>query len=579
VLRNPDTKSTFTVVQQANTRSTTPISFSATLITSAGSVTVPNIALNGRQSKILITDYSIGNHTLLYASADIATYGIFDRAVVVFYLQEGQAGQLAFKGQSNLTFQTWGAPTITNIANGDNQAFTWTQAAGSSVVKFSNGVLAYLLDQPSAWKFWAPPTTSNPTIKPNEQIFILGPYLVRNASVEHGVLHISGDNDNATMLEAYIGDTEIQTISWNGQSLSATKTPYGAYTAKIPGAETRTISLPQPTNWMSADSLPEANASYDDSSWTVCNKTSTIAPVAPETLPVLYSSDYGYYAGAKVYRGYFDGKASTSVNVTVSGGLGFGWNAWLNGQLIGGNRGAGSASTSSAVLALPSALLNDTANVLTVVVDYHGHDESSSGQGVRNPRGILAARLLPKGTRTNTGFTRWKIAGAPPSIDPVRGPMNEGGLHAERMGWHLPGFDAKTSVWTASSPSDGLSSAGIRLYRTTFALDLDADLDVPLGVEFSAATGSVARVMFWINGYQYGKYVPHLGPQTRFPVPPGVINNRGNNTIAISLWAQTDAGAKVGVRLFSYGAYQTGFDFNRDWSYLQPGWTDRTQYA
>ena len=87
--------------------------------------------------------------------------------------------------------------------------------------------------------------------------------------------------------------------------------------------------------------------------------------------------------------------------------------------------------------------------------------------------------------------------------------------------------------------------------------------------------------MIWINGYQYGKYVPHIGPQTRFPIPPGVINNRGSNTLALSLWAMTDEGAKLdNVELFSYGAYQTDFDFNSDWSYLQPKWDNsRLEYA
>lgn len=84
-----------------------------------------------------------------------------------------------------------------------------------------------------------------------------------------------------------------------------------------------------------------------------------------------------------------------------------------------------------------------------------------------------------------------------------------------------------------------------------------------------------------MNRYQYGKYEPQIGPQTRFPVPPGVLNNRGENTMAISLWAQTDAGARLSeVSLFAYGVYQSSFDFNQDWSYLQPAWTpERLQYT
>lgn len=59
-----------------------------------------------------------------------------------------------------------------------------------------------------------------------------------------------------------------------------------------------------------------------------------------------------------------------------------------------------------------------------------------------------------------------------------------------------------------------------------------------------------------MKGYQDGKYIPHIGPQTRFPVPPGVINNRGKNTFALSLWAQTDNGARLNeVKLISFSQY------------------------
>ncbi|KAI8310538.1 putative beta-galactosidase C [Colletotrichum sp. SAR11_59] len=583
VLRNPDTQTGFTVVQQASTKSMTPIQFDVTLNTTAGAVTVPGVVLNGRQSKILVSDYTFGKHTLLYSSADVATYGVFDNEVLVFYLQEGQTGQFAFKNEGNLTFEVHGDTDVTETNNGNHTACTWKQVAGSTAVKFSNGVLVYLLEQKTAWRFWAPATTSNPTVEPDEQLFVLGPYLVRSASISHGVLHVSGDNDRATTIEAYVGDKPIETIDWNGIRLPATKTAYGSFTAAIPGAEDRTVALPELKNWRSADALPEASRDYDDSRWVVCNKTTTPSPYAPITLPVLYSSDYGFYSGAKIYRGYFDGANATSVNITASGGLAFGWSAWLNGQPIGGDVGSASATTTNKTLALPRAALRATDNVLTVVVDYHGHDQASTGQGINNPRGILGAQLQPGSTRTATGFKQWKLAGAAggeANIDPVRGPMNEGGLHPERLGWHLPGFTPSDSSWATKSPLDGLSGAGIAFYVTTFTLNIDSDLDAPLGVEFSAPAGTTARVMFWINGYQYGKYVPHIGPQTRFPVPPGVINNRGRNTIAVSLWAQTDAGAKLdGLKLVQYGQYQTDFKFNRDWSYLQPGWEDRAEYA
>lgn len=558
--------------------------------TSDGDITVPDVSLYGRQSKILATDYSFGSHKLLYCSAEILTNGVFDADVLVLYLKVGQTGELAFKGDA-LDHDVSGDSKVSFMSNGTRQVLRWTQSPGATTVKLSNGVLLYLLDQTTAWRFWAPTTTSYPYAKADQHLFVLGPYLVRSAEISHQVLHISGDSDKTTTLEAYVGSTPIETIVWNGLRLSATKTPHGSYTATIPGAEDRTIKLPSLDRWRSADSLPEADPAFDDSNWVVCNKTTTKSPYAPSTLPVLYSSDYGYHVGAKLYRAYFDGNDAAAANITASGGLGFGWDAWLNGVHVGGHIGDGALTTTSASLALPRDVLQTADNVLTVLVDYHGHDQASTAKGLMNPRGILSAALVPRsGAKAAPAFKLWKIqgnaGGAAGNIDPVRGPMNEGGLYGERMGWFLPGFDPSSSSssspskFDSSTPFDGISVPGVRFYTTTFHLNIDNDLDAPLGVELRAAAGTKARVMLWVNGYQYGKYVSHLGPQTRFPVPPGVINNRGANTLAVSLWAQGAEGARLeGVELFAYGAYQTGYGFNRDWSALQPGWSDRSQYA
>jgi hypothetical protein len=153
-------------------------------------------------------------------------------------------------------------------------------------------------------------------------------------------------------------------------------------------------------------------------------------------------------------------------------------------------------------------------------------------------------------------------------------------LHGERVGWHLPGFD--TSSWSSASPvTSGVNGTGIQWFTTTFSLDFDSDLDVPIGVELGAPTGTVARVLLFVNGYQYGKYVPHIGPQTRFPIPPGIINMQGDNTLSLAVWAQTNAGAKLKtLKLIEYARYESGFGFGDiDGKALQPKWEDRSQYA
>ena len=506
VLRNPDTGTGFYLAQQNDSTSRDVEMFSVQLNTSAGAVTVPNVQLNGRQSKFVVTDYHFGNETLLYSSAEILTYGIFDVPVLVFYLDPGQVGEFAFRLPSNLTYRAFGSPTnMTSkylaVGNSSFSKYTYTQANSPSVVKFSNGVVAYLLDPPSAWTFFAPATTLDPDVAPDQQIFVLGPYNVRNASVQDGVVQISGDNANETSIEVYTGDPSVRQIQWNGMQLPTSLTPYGSLTARVPGAQHRTVTLPTLTQWKTADSLPEAQRNYSDASWTICNKTTTLSPVAPLTLPVLFSSDYGFYPGIKLYRGHFSGTSATSANITVQGGLASGWNAWLNGALVGGSAGNASLSATWALLDFRNATLAERGNVLTVLTDYTGHDETSTGPaGAENPRGIVGAVLYGPGNRT-VEFTKWKIqgnAGGSANIDPVRGPMNEGGLYGERLGWHLPGFD--TSSWETGSPVEGLRKAGVAWYVTTFELDIDEDLDVPLGIELDAPNGTLARVMIFMNG-------------------------------------------------------------------------------
>ena len=652
VLRNPDTNATFTVLQQVSTPSLGNVSTSVSLNTSVGAFSVPDVELYGRQSKILVTDYVLGRgqsrrNALYYSTADIATSEVFDdNDVLVLYLKHGQTGEFAFKdlkaaGGVKTTFTTFGASKVaatTRVSSSNKHiyAFSYTQASGTTVVQFSNNALVLLVEQTTAWRLWTPVDGDvSLSSTPGKRLFILGPYLVRSARVDwaRGVINVQGDNDVATTLEAFVGKfggnhgPAIHTISWNGKPIRATRTPYGSYTAVIPGGQDilKDIDLPlllqsngstaAGVKWYAADSLPEAAPDYDDSRWTVCNKTSTLSPVAPVTLPVLFSSDYGYYTGVKVYRGRFASTENpTSVNITASGGLGFGWTAWVNGRLLGGIPGVGTDTTTSAVLHFPqdSLVTGNGTNVLTVLVDYHGHDETSTKNGLANPRGLLGAKLAGEdGSSTSPGFASWKIAGnagGPANIDAVRGPMNEGGLYAERLGWHLPGFDVvadKAFALSASgsSPFDGIeSAAGVRFYVTHFSFGgatgagpaIPANIDIPLSIALHAPAGTVARIELWVNGYEYGKYVPHIGPQTVFPVPPGIINTGPGetNTLALSLWAMTDAGARLDyVAVVGYDgnvAYDTGFfaanaanakKWKTGIADLQPGWTDRSRFA
>lgn len=79
--------------------------------------------------------------------------------------------------------------------------YTYKQGDGISVIQFSNGLLVYLLDKATAWNFFAPPQTVDPILKPDQHIFVIGPYLVRGASFQGNTVEIVGDNENTTSIE------------------------------------------------------------------------------------------------------------------------------------------------------------------------------------------------------------------------------------------------------------------------------------------------------------------------------------------------------------------------------------------
>ena len=70
--------------------------------------------------------------------------------------------------------------------------------------------------------------------------------------------------------------------------------------------------------------------------------------------------------------------------------------------------------------------------------------------------------------------------------------------------------------------------AGIAAYRTNFTLNISADVDAPISLNFTGAFGNNYRSVIFVNGWQFGRYNALIGPQTLFPV-------RGN--IAVRLHA------------------------------------------
>jgi Beta-galactosidase jelly roll domain len=98
-------------------------------------------------------------------------------------------------------------------------------------------------------------------------------------------------------------------------------------------------------------------------------------------------------------------------------------------------------------------------------------------------------------------------------VDRFRGLLNEGGLYAERQGWHLPSYDATS--WTVRAISEGLphGSSGIGVFRTEFVLKIPDGYDAPMEFVFEDAWDgeSAYRALIFVNGWMMGKRVANLG--------------------------------------------------------------------
>ncbi|GAB7346927.1 hypothetical protein MBLNU459_g1992t3 [Dothideomycetes sp. NU459] len=576
ILRNVKSNAGFYVTVHANSTLQTSVSFKSNMTTSVGTLMVPqyaqNTQLNGRESKILVSDFVAGSQNIIYSTVEILAVSIINnKPVIVFWVPTGQSGEFYLQGvQHGSVAKSTGGANIAFHTTTHGVITSFTQNKGMTVFQYENGVTAVVLDRTAAYAMWQPVLTNDPHVPLNATILVSGPHLVRSASIQGDNVALTGDYDGTTLIEVFV-PSHCAKVTFNGQAVAVHATKYGSMVGTLSPAKWTVSSLnatlPALTEWKVRDGLPERNADYDDSKWVIANHTSTPNPSKPATYPVLYSDDYGFHTGNLLWRGRFDGAEATGVFLNVIGGTSSGWSAYLNGVLLGSTFGDTKLSQTNLTLSFGKAVKSGE-NVLFVIQDHMGKDETS---GVLNPRGILNATLLGS---SKAKFASWRVAGkagGDANIDPIRGPYAEGGLHAERLGWHLPGFN--DSAWESGSPAQGLSTSGANFYRTIVPLDIPSGYDVSLAFELGAPAGSKLRAQLYVNGYQFGKFIPYLGNQVEFPVFPGIFNYNGNNTIGLSVWAQSDEGAKMSVSMSVLAVYASPFTTGNT-EYLRPGWTD-----
>ncbi|KAF6747875.1 glycoside hydrolase family 35 protein [Ephemerocybe angulata] len=598
-LKNPDEPTSFYIARHRDSTSNVTAAFRLNVTTELGSLSIPlyldNITLAGRQSRVIVTDYSYGAsaYGLVYSTSPVFFAGVIGgRDVLLLYGDSAQSHEATFystfdnsmKSQSPLVKvqQTKGS-----LGSEKRSLVTSTIASGFEglvTLVRTETQLVLFADTATAATFWSPtiagkaddPFRNYWGIGTNETVLVGGPYLVRNATLEGEALSLQGDLKDDVQL-TIIGPPHLQSISWNGQNLTFEPSlefsigDVNVYVADLKVASSLDgLQVPKLEGWKYKDSLPEIETGYDDSSWTIANHTTTNIPYKPYYGDgrVLYGCDYGFCENVVLWRGHFKASGTEkSVNLSINGGTAFAASVWLNDVFLGTSFGNSTNNrniiqeTDDKFTFPDGAIIPGKDNVITVVQDNTGLNQTSydtyDGDTSKSPRGI-------RGFQLDTGeFGDWKVQGKVGGYkdfpDKVRGILNEGGLFGERAGWHLPGFP--TEGWEERDLASGLpnKTAGIGFFVTNFTLDVPTGLDVMFSFDFEQELGQPYRAFLFVNGWMMGKRIANLGPQSKFPVHEGILNYHGENTVAVGLWTMTPgetAAPKLELKLNA--AYEGG---------------------
>jgi len=550
---NPDDGTRFYFLRHAEAKDTTDDATHLKIaLDSVGETTIPQqpgttIHIDGRDAKVLLADYRFGGQSLAYSTSELMTQlRLGGRDVALFYGRHGEDGETVLR---------YPAEPKTRVIEGD-VATHWDAAThslrlnyrhdGLARVAIDQGDTSLLLligDNAAATRFWQLDTADGPAL-------VRGPYLVRNAVRSGDKVALTGDTDKSSEVELF-GFPDTRGFSWNNAPVDASATPSASLLAHVDGPVP--VTLPRLDNWRVNDGAPEIVPTFNDRGWLAADRTRSPNPYWNHRLPILDSDAYGFHHGNVWYRGHFRATGKEiGIRLSANTGVHLGnhgiFTAWLNGHFLGNN-----PSGAQQFAIDPSWLKKDGDNVISVLVDNHGHLQEEHNGAFREPRGLLSATFAGAPTEI-----RWKIqgnAGGENLPDPVRGPFNAGGLYGERMGWQLPGF--ADGGWKATTLPHGTDKPGLDWYRTTFRLDLPAGQDVPIALRIHDLAPHHYRAIVFINGWQIGRYISDVGPQTDFELPPGLLNQHGDNTIAIAAWSTAHDGGLGEVSLVMQGNYRT----------------------
>jgi hypothetical protein len=564
--RSPETDARFLMVTHRPSNGQGDDRFTITADLPDGRYTFPQagqMRLNGFDAKWLVAGVTLGGQRLVYSTSELqATLPLRGRDLMLLYGRAGEQGETALRYASAPIVRVLEGHATSRFDASRGDLILSYSHAGRTVVSVEGSgrppLTLILADEAEAVRYWR-----------QGEVLVRGPALLRHASrvpahagtqsgrrggrdsgllpgQEHtgSTLRLDGDTRDATPLEVW-ASASIRTIRWNGAVIATHPTPLGSRTGSLPGPAP--ITLPTLTNWRTAAGSPEADPAFDDNKWQVAAGAPYASITArPDGQPNLLADAYGFHDGDVWYRGRFTGTPDARQIALFYGAGGAGMiQVWVDGVFVGQHELPSGLprpiTTGVARFDLPATAQGPGQHVVSVMVRNNGHNwDLDVDDAHKEARGLVSASIEAPGGRSYGVPIAWKIqgrSGGETLPDPARGPANSGGQYGERMGWHLPSFD--DSSWQAATLSANGAKPGTTWYRTRFTLAVPKGQDATIAVAFgdTAAPRSVAhyRALLFVNGWNMGQFVAHVGPQRVFPIPEGILDHRGRNTIALAV--------------------------------------------
>jgi len=544
---NPDSGAHLFVAMHNPSSAITNDVFSFAINTADGNYSVPQtgtLRIDGQDAKLLLGAFDLERQRLVYSTSQLQAHlRQGDTDIALFYGTAGEDGETVLRYSS--------APTVRTLDG--NVASTFDASTGDlrlnyvhrglTRVQISGGgrapLVLLLADEHEAQSFWRQDTSAGGVLE-------RGTALVRIAEANGDALALNGDTAAPGALEVWAPPT-ITKITWNNESVTTQHTESGSLLSTSPLAGPEKVVLPNISTgaWLRRMGSPEIARVFDDTKWKPAvsqTSTSTIKP--PPGLPILTMDDYGFHHGDVWYRGHYAGDGvSSRLELTYGGGGAGMLQIWIDGRFIGQNElptgVARPQTTGACTFEIPKDARKKGDHVIAVMVRNDGHNwELFADDAHKEGRGLITASLsTASGPRFAVPIT-WKIQGMGEQLtDLARGVMNNGGQYGELEGWHLPGLP--DGSWKRASPSAAPPAAGTYWLRTKFELALPADHEIQLGLAFgyskAVRSNRQYRVLIFVNGWNMGQFIAHVGPQRVFVVPPGILDHHGHNTLALAV--------------------------------------------